>query len=286
MGTAAVQWMEWHRELMDISINWGLEAHMKGDVDGFFGTLVRARDEHCLREWVLDTADLVKLCRSHFDDIEKDQEASRHHFFDFMPSMHKDVVPCTQVALASLPAKLQSCYSWRLHRVDVRRKCMVSPLNSVITGTSTRALLLPGAGGVTERTGFMIAVPLVDGVDDEAEKSDGHEEGDGGEVVQASDLHFGVQQHLGWRTSYRKSTPEDLMKNLPALQRRLRLKRKALAPVHPMLPASACRSSRAAFSTEAVERKRARRRREAVHFKEIRLARTIESAAEAAEGGS
>ena len=105
-----------------ITVNLGLEAHMKGDVDTYFAVLEKRIAEYEADQWLITPADFVKC----FTEAAASAIALglQEHFFDFLPATSRADFQsqCPLINKASLPALMSATHSWDLVPRDIRRR--------------------------------------------------------------------------------------------------------------------------------------------------------------------
>jgi hypothetical protein len=271
MGTAAVDWMEEHRVLKTVHLLYGLGGHMKGDLDGWFGEMIRRLNEVATERYMISIGDLVREYTEYYTEhAARNPDGPKYRFYDFMPPLEKHLTPATNVTAKSLIVPLRSCYHWKFSRADVRRDKMIGK-NMEVTGTEVRALLVPDAPGVAARTFKLVALPRGAPPEAGAEEEEAEAEAEP-DCLHASDLHFQTQMYKGWRCSWRKTTPEDCVSNLERVLKALRKRRGQMQCVSTLLVGGA-RKTTLVMATGGVERKRVRQQRVLEEFRRLRVGR-------------
>ncbi len=186
-------------------VKYGLEDHLKGLDDSYFGECDRRLAEAELREAIITTGDVVRILSDSAGNAKKEV------FMEFLPdveraewvSQHRILLP------ASLPAPIRSshCYSFRI--ADKRRlqpgKSLPGKDGNTIAGVESRSHYVPHMqADAGHKCKGVLAAIVVESSDSEAEdKDDGVKEvGDAAAPDDASRFH------LGWKISFRTSTPE------------------------------------------------------------------------------
>lgn len=262
LGSAALHLPQAYRR--SFVLKYGLESHMKGDIDGIFGNIAAARDEAAGREPLLTVGDLCRVLSEHYRQLkELDPGMPEYHFYDYLPETPKSELAMTVVGPKSCPLPLTHSYSWAFTLMDERRRQFMGK-QSTITGTLCRASVLPGLRCIASRTCHVKSVDM-----HSAAKILQVEE-EGAPALLASELEGSVMDYKGWRVSDRKIEPEDLVKNLEKLMARLKSKRKVAMQVQESLPKNAKRTTGVSRRTLSVEYRKQRDKRIRAHFKGLR----------------
>jgi hypothetical protein len=221
LGTAGFSLPETRR--LHTKVYWGVEGHMKGDIDGHFGKLNRALVCRSAARLISSISEVVECWVSNFDSQPDYEGRCIEVYMDHMPITERAKVDCRNVVPSSLPAPVMQCHAWHFRRTDERRATLVGrgPDRLLVTGVEARAVLLPGARCVAARTTQLRLTEKDTVLAEENEDDDCIAEA----IKEASALSFLTKEHLGWRCSYRKDTPEDPETMFPKVRRRLRRKR-------------------------------------------------------------
>mmetsp|Transcript_92221 Transcript_92221/g.269876 ORF Transcript_92221/g.269876 Transcript_92221/m.269876 type:complete len:301 (+) Transcript_92221:1516-2418(+) len=209
-----------------IQLCYGLEAYMKGRIDGMMGNNVGT-----LRGWskqpdacISDSATCVKILSDDFAVRSQFSAAMpKDEYVDWMPSCSKAEAlrRAPKIAANSLPAGLKACHLWQVRLQDRRTKKMCND-ELKITGAKVRCVPLPGVAFPS--VGVNPTLELQDVELDEAEAGD-DEEGEAQDfATKASLVHVNVMEWRGWKVSYRRSNPEDYNVLEPKVRVRLGFK--------------------------------------------------------------
>ena len=100
----------------------GPEHHMQSWVDGFWGDTDSRLKQAELSQPLSEFEDLQKIYEQAYHSLP--QPRPSEHFVCFMPNIERDVFAASRllVLLASLPAPINSCYSYSFTRTDVARR--------------------------------------------------------------------------------------------------------------------------------------------------------------------
>ena len=224
---------------MNTQMNVGEPAHLKGLPDGIFGTSERAKMRLRLREVIKTPEDLATALKQHFDDQHmslpehtREDHAPTNVIYWFPQPKAEVMNKIKTIKPASLPAPLSKTHTYSFTIRDYRRKTHFGRGHNKFSAENLwcKALILPGMAGTAELTTHPEILPLM-----EAAGADDGDEKDEGVAMEEAILSQHTMEHLGWRTSYRKTSKEDELtdpskllpklalrfKNLPALQAKL-----------------------------------------------------------------
>ena len=216
--------------------SYGLESHLKGIVDRFFGHL----DQRLARAEKLEAIKTIA-------DVKRIWEASpgqtEEVFIDFLPEIPRDewIASHRPLKRQSLPAPIRSSHHWTFKIVDRRRGNLMARDAVTISGVETKSHCLPHMASDVLHTGFVQLLRLDEKEEVEAEEEGEHEVPEEAvETDEKGDEPFGdhTAEHLGWKTSYRKSDPDDVVKHRDKHLRRLQKKHDSFLPVLSRLPAA------------------------------------------------
>ena len=132
-------------------------------------------------------------------------------YHDWMPIMERSafLMLTYKIKPISIKVPIRCCYSWRIRIGDNRHKHMVGKDGVTITGTKLWPQLVPNMRCKPERAGPHPSIQKVHEADDDDIDAVEADEADEEVIQTASELNTSITMHLGWRTSYRKSCPED-----------------------------------------------------------------------------
>ncbi len=191
----------------------GLEHHCKGQIDGYFSQLNSSADRACQQQDIVELDALVEVWRRAFEaKQELHGDCDREVFIHYLPKMQRAKAESDSVLLtpSSLPVGVKASHCWRFVVNDRRRLRGSHSLigkNNYVTGVDTTALLLPSLRGAAERTCFLQVATTAEQKKD-AENEDAPEEE---AEVPPEALPYNVNTYMGWRSSYRKTRPEDMV---------------------------------------------------------------------------
>ncbi len=213
-----MRWAPKYRRSFVIKL--GLEKHAKSLVDSFFAMLewrIRASETEKL---IASTSDLVDIYRAHA--ARRTEPKEQEVFLDFAPTIEKHVLETAlpYIKPSSLPSPLKGAHAYWFKNLDTRRVGALGHDGCTLTSVSTRFQRVPG---VTHE--WITSVPRIgkppakgdEGHDDEDDDPEEAELAD--EVHTSGEMGMGVTTYKGWRTSFRKTTPEvavldDVMRTL------------------------------------------------------------------------
>jgi hypothetical protein len=210
-----------------ISINFGQEHHLKGEVDAFFGRVSRYVDTLAHERMIVDTKDLVDACSECF---RRRLTGSDEVFLDWFPPDKDDI---QLITLRNIPCKLRYCHQYKFSINDHRRKSLFSRGDpTILTGIDLACHIVQDHPAGVLRSCFpqiksqtKATAPCEKAVDTDDEVE---------EHVKSSGFDQAVKLIGGWRTSYRKDTPET--DTYIKYHRRLQRKRLGMAPAASSVP--------------------------------------------------
>ncbi len=215
LGSLCVTFIEQFKPkdaLLHTCARFGLEHHLKDDLDRWFGEL----DGRILRQqthrWICTIDDLVEVFREE-GSTKPPGLFPVELFDDFMPTIRKQDFAKTHPALvaASLPAPVKSCHEWECRLLDARRKQMLGRDGVSITGVECRASRLPHMHSQLEWTHCRVDTGRVEepkALDGQEDREEDEKDVEQPTVDKASQVAMLTNEHLGWRTSYRQMEPE------------------------------------------------------------------------------
>ena len=229
LGQCAVVWPQRHR--VNFSICYCLEQHGKGLIDSFFGKFNQTLRRESEVSEINSLDAVVHAQRKRYElGLTLQQDGIMHEeYIEYTPTVLRHQTQTVLIARKSLLAPLKGCHAWTCTIADKRRKSFIGK-DRWVTGVEVRAVLLPGMRSSADRTGFLQIAP------DEDEEKEKEEPADEDEALEA--MHGDTCEYMGWRCSYRKSEPENLILAEAGVRHRLRVKAAAMKGVSALLPAA------------------------------------------------
>ena len=135
----------------------------------------------------------------------------------------------------SLPSPIRSSHHWTFRITDRRRANLKGRDGVTISGVEVRSHGLPHMTSDPFRTGFC---RLLDASEEDEDADDAEDDDEGSGEKAEFVLDEGMSEHLGWKTSYRKSDPDDVSKHRAKHLRRLQTKQTAFTPLLSRLPSA------------------------------------------------
>ena len=195
--------------------------------------------------------DLCSQYQSHCEEREKLVPIPLEEYHDWLPVVERKafVAMCFRLSPASLQVPIRCCYQWRVRVTDKRQASMIGVDGRTVTGVKLWPLMVGDVKDCMVGVHPIVALPgeskdEEDAAAKEEENADAAEEDADAEealVLTASALNTSLCEYLGWRTSYRKSQPENYNAAEPSVRRMLAKKNKIMATTRQQMQRNAAR---------------------------------------------
>ena len=222
---------------------YGMECHGKSDLDGMMGQVQQAK-EFIGSELHINSLDALTIALTTEYELRAEcKQIPMVNFVNWMPSIHFDKFKTSLLKTASLPCGIKACHSWMFTICDNRQKSMVGK-NGEITGTWCRATVLPGIKATPNPKKHLFENDDAKAPEEDPDHGIEKEEEDAEDtdmLDKAKAIGVEVKEYMGWRCSYKRSSPEEFHKEESKVRRILQRKRKAMEPVMEHLSSAAKR---------------------------------------------